>query len=225
MVCLAVLSLAILPEAGVTLRLNLHPGQVFKIAFRVERFRPDTWAEFQETVTIPTRLNGITTTKITFDGLSIDGKDQTKALLAMLDDRSGSFSWTELSKRSGGMTSPTFHRMDPMIAPFFVECGIYLADFPRQSVSVGDFWFGSTTATGGCTSAKYTLRGLRSDKGRRLADLDVTDIAMANHNQVDPMKMVVDIGYGIPQVVDYRVKNKKTGRESRISQRLISVEE
>lgn len=223
MVCFAVLALAVLPEAGVTLRLNLHPGQVLKVAFRVERFQPDTWAEFQETVTIPTRLNGITTTKITFDRLTIDGKDQTKALRAMLDDPSGTFGWTELSKRSGGMTSPTFRRMDPMIAPFFGECGIYLADFPRQSVTVGDSWYGSTTATGGCTSAKYTLRGLRVEKGRRLADLDVTDIAMANHHQVGPMKMVVDVGYGIPTLVDYRVKNKQSGRESRISQRLVAA--
>ncbi|MCW5940659.1 MAG: hypothetical protein KIS66_00410 [Fimbriimonadaceae bacterium] len=128
--------------------------------------------------------------------------------------------WTPLAVRTGDARGFALRHVDPEIAPFLAEAGIYLCQFPPNPVRPGDSWSGSTTATGGCTSARYRYRGM--ERGRALFEL--TDIRMSSHEQIGPMTMTVDPAAGIPVRVEYRVRGRQTGRISRFVQVLVREE-
>ena len=96
-------------------------------------------------------------------------------------------------------------------------------DLLIENVKPGDKWNGATTATGGCTGATFNFKEVKSVKGKDLAYFDVTNIMFINpaDNQVGPMKMVVDLSTGLPTLVDYKVKNSKSGVTSHIREMAI----
>ncbi len=77
---------------------------------------------------------------------------------------------------------------------------------------------GATTATGGCTGATYNFKEVKTIKGKELAYFDITNIHFLNRDdtQIGPMKIIVDLSTGLPTVVDYKVKNAKSGVTSHI---------
>ena len=201
-----------------SMRLNLRAGNTFSYKLLVERDKPKTTAEFTNTFKI-TRVDGNT---MYMDGkfvkLKIDKKDRTRDLKAIVGNGAVTWPWTIYSRRTGSVTHMEIHPGKEDVMNFLAEEGIYLAYFQRQEVKPGDKWNGATTATGGCTGATFNFKEVKTVKGKDLAHFDVTNIMFINpaDNQVGPMKMVVDLSTGLPTLVDYKVKNSKTGVTSHI---------
>lgn len=212
------LLLAILakPESYL-MRLNLKPGQVMK--YRLHMETPKSKADLISTFQISKVEDGVFSMDSRLTGLTIDGKSATKALNEVCGGQVATLPWNTLSRRTGTMVPFNVKPGHPELMPYLSEAGIYLACFPRQAVKPGDTWIGSTTATGGCTSGTFKLASVKSKEGKRLAVLEVTNIAFLNDaEQVGPMTMVVDLATGLPLRVEYKAKDSNTGRVSRFLQ-------
>ena len=131
--------------------------------------------------------------------------------------------WTPLSRRTGMATGYSMQYPKPDIVPYLQEAGIYLAFFKQEPVKPGDSWEGSTTATGGCTSGTFTFKGVQTSHGKTFANLEVTKIMFVQPTveQAGPMRMLVDLSTGLPKVVDYKVRDRKTGSTTHFRQTLV----
>lgn len=199
------------PE-GYLMRLNLKPGQVVK--YRLHMEKPTAKADLVSTFTVSKIESDVITMDSRLTGLTVNGKDATRALNEVCGGQVATLPWNTLSRRTGAMVPFNVKPGHPELMPYLSEAGIYLACFPRQAVKLGDTWIGSTTATGGCTSGTFKLAGVK----RGMALLEVTNIAFLNdEEQVGPMTMAVDLASGLPTRVEYRVKDK-AGRVSHFVQ-------
>lgn len=208
--------------APITMRLILQTGQVLKFSLTIQRDRPKLTGEILETVKITRVQGGILTMDATLSGLTIDGKNRSADLKQTLSQPTVTLSWNAFGQRSGGMSPLKFDRPVASIMPWLGEAGLYLCEFPNRAISIGDRWMGSVTATGGCTSGKYQLKGLSDVGGRRMASVEVTEIGLYSGEQATPMTMIVDLKTGIPESVDYSVVSP-TGVRSRFVQRLLNA--
>lgn len=199
--------------------LSLSPKQEFSFSLAVEREKPVASGTILFKVKVRSARSGHYVLDDDIVGLTIEGKDRTGDMKACLEKPSVSFEWNSRGQRAGAMSPLSFRKSMPAdMAGVFSEAGLYLCEFPSTAVKAGDSWPGSTTATGGCTSGLYTLKGFRFVKGKEVADVEVTKIAMSLAEQVGPMKMTVDVVSGVPITVDYKVRGKKSGRISRFLQ-------
>ncbi len=210
--------------SGYLMRLNLKSGQIIRYRLLIERDKPKETGEFDSSYTISTNQPDVIDMDCRATGLKINGKDRTADLNKAWGGQVAKLPWTTLSRRTGMETNYEAKSAKRDVIPFLMEAGIYLAFFQKGPVKPGDSWDGSTTATGGCTSGHFTFTGVRQVKGRQVADFDVTNIMFLDQadEQVGPMKMVVDLSSGLPEAVDYKVKNGKTGRTSHFRQILAS---
>lgn len=211
--------------ASYTFRLHLHVGQVFDTTLRVERQNPVEVGELKQRAEIVSVSDGVITMRVRFAGMTIDGKDRTKDLRAIVGQQAVDIPWTEYSTRTGEMTQLQLKRGDAKVMSFLGEAGLYLCDFVQPAVGVGATWQGSTTATGGCTSGQFTLRQISNQGGRTLAFFDVTDIRMFTSTQIGPMKMTVDLANGLPTYVAYTAQDNKTRRRTKFEQTLAFVKQ
>ena len=209
---------------GYVLRLNVHQGQIVRYRLVIERDKPRESGEFDSSNTISGVQRDVINMDCRATGLKIGGKDRTADLKKAWGGQVAKLPWTTLSRRTGMATGYEAKSAKKDVIPYLEEAGVYLACFQKDPVKPGDSWDGSTTATGGCTSGHFTFKGVRKEKGKQVADFDVTNIMFINQAdaQVGPMKMVVDLATGLPKVVDYKVKNQKTGRTSHFRQILVS---
>lgn len=203
------------------LRLNLHQGETFRCKLLIERDKPKKRAELLTTYTISkVDAKGVMYMDCRNTKMTINGKDRTKELNTACGGEVATFPWTPYSRRTGTATYMHFRPASEEFYSFMRDSGVYLACFQRQDAKVGDSWEGSTTATGGCTGGIYRLREVKQVGGKQLAYFDVTKIRFLNEGdtQVGPMHMIVDLSNGLPTVVDYKVKNTKTGATSHFRQ-------
>lgn len=201
------------------LRLNLDKDTEYAVSLKVERDKPKTSGEIRQVVKVA-KVNLRVTLECRLTGMTIDGKDRSSDLARMLAKPTVTFDWTDRAQRQGEMTALAFGKVNEDLMPLLQEAGLYLCEFPANPVAPGISWRGSTTATGGCTSATYTLKNLQ----KHLAEIEVTDIQfLAPVEQIGPMKMTVDTRTGFPTRVEYRVKGQKTGRISHYTQTLASI--
>ncbi|MBX7131413.1 MAG: hypothetical protein K1X67_01930 [Fimbriimonadaceae bacterium] len=197
------------------LRLNLQAGQEFTVSLKVDRDNPKTSGEIREAIRVLRNKGRATTLQCSLVGMTLDGKDRSTDLSRMLTNPSVTFSWTDQAQRTGEMTVLEFGTPQADLMPLLEEAGLYLCEFPTRPVGVGDSWRGSTTATGGCTSATYTLKSIEQD----VAEIEVTNIRfLIPVEPIGPMRMTVDLKSGLPTRVEYRVKGQQTGRVSRYVQ-------
>lgn len=202
------------------LRLNLDQDTEYAVSLKVERDKPKTSGEIRQVVTVAKVNPGTVRLECRLTGMTIDGKDRSSDLARMLTKSTVTFDWTDRAQRQGEMTTLAFGKVNEDLMPLLQEAGLYLCEFPAKPVAPGTSWRGSTTATGGCTSATYTLKNLQ----KHLAEIEVTDIQfLAPVEQIGPMKMTVDTRTGFPIRVEYRVKGQKTGRISHYTQTLASI--
>jgi hypothetical protein len=218
---LAILIAAPKTAANYALRLNLHQGDTFKCKLLIERDKPKRRAELVTTYTISkVDSKGVMYMDCRNTRMTINGKDRTKELNTACGGEVATFPWTPYSRRTGTATYMHFRPASEEFYSFMRDSGVYLACFQRQDAKVGDSWEGSTTATGGCTGAIYNLRDVKTTKGKQFAYFELTRIRFLNSKdvQVGPMRMVVEVSNGVPTVVDYKVKNTKTGVTSHFRQ-------
>lgn len=226
MICLNLLPLAaaLIVQPSQMVRLRLHPGQVFQVSLRVERDGPKTNAEIRHTVSVKNAQSGILTLHDDLKGMTIDGKDRSADLKKALSVSAVTFSWNDRAQRTGDMTGISIARNDPQLMPVLQEAGLYLCEFPEKAIKPGDSWYGSTTATGGCTMGKYTLREFTTDNEKRVAIIEVTDIRFqVDVTPVGPMVMTVNLKNGLPEKVEYSVRGKKSGRISHYVQTIATT--
>jgi hypothetical protein len=222
--CLALAAVAAENKTGYIMRLNLHKGQVIKYKLLVERDNPKISGVFSSSYTITDVHLGVISMECRATGLTVDGKDRTKDLNAVWGGQVAKLPWTTLSHRTGAATGYETNGAKDDILPFLSEAGIYLAYFKQNPVEPGDSWDGATTATGGCTNGTFTLTDVKKVHGQQLAYFDVTKIMFVSPtiDQVGPMHMIVNLSTGLPTVVDYKVKSRKSGRTSHFRQTLVS---
>jgi len=203
-----------------TMRLHLQQGQTFAYKLSIDRSNPKQ----SGALTLNYKISRVDGDTVYMDAkmakLSINGKDRTKDLKATVGDQVATLPWTTTCRRTGMMKAFNMNPVKPDIMPFLVEAGIYMPYFQKQEVKVGDTWHGSTTATGGCTSGQFHFTGTKDSGNKHLAVFEVTNIFFLDRDneQVGPMKMLVDLSTGLPTVVDYKVKNKKSGCVSHFRQ-------
>lgn len=222
LVCYTAFAIGTPETKAYTMRLNLREGQSFKYKFLIERDKPKVSGEFINTFKISKVDGNVMYMDGKFEKLKIGGKERTKDLKAVVGNGAITWPWTIYSRRTGTQTHIEIHPGKADVMSCLSETGIYLACFQRQEVRPGDSWNGSTTATGGCTGAKFNFKEVKTVEGKQLAYFDVTNIMFINpaDEQVGPMKMIVDLSTGLPTLVDYKVKNSKTGTTSHFRQTL-----
>lgn len=197
------------------LRLKVSAGQEFSVNLSVDRDKPTSSGEIREKVRVLSNDRGVISLRCTLVGMTIDRIDRTSELNKMLKKASVTFSWTTQAQRTGEMLGLEMGTLEADLTPLLQEAGLYLCEFPTRAVGVGDSWRGSTTATGGCTSATYTLKSIEQDVG----EIEVTNIRfLIPVEPIGPMRMTVDLKSGLPTRVEYRVKGQRTGRVSRYVQ-------
>lgn len=208
MVLASLLSIAS-AETGYLMRLKLQPGQVVKYRLAIDRKNPKSSGELLTTFKISKVDGRVMFMDATLTKLKVNGKDRTRDLKAAIGDQVATLPWTELSTRTGRLVGFQMRETAPEVMGYLAESGIYLASFQRNAVKPGDSWPGSTTATGGCTSGRFTLKEVKTVGKRTLAVLEVTGINfLRDDEQTGPMKMVVDLETGLPDTVEYTVKSK-----------------
>lgn len=199
----------------VTMRLKVKPGQVYDYVLTVERLDKNEKGEISERAEV-TKIDpdGTIYMDASVSGLKINGVDKSEDLQKILGNQKATIPWNDMSQRTGFLKPLKFQPGDKKVMAYLGECGIYLAYFKKEPVKVGDSWNGVTTATGGCTSAKFTLTDLKAN----LAYLDVTDISMIDFKQVGPMKMIVNLDHGMTELVEYTAKHNETGNRLKFTQ-------
>lgn len=205
---------------GYVMRLDLRKGQVIRYKLAIERDKPRESGEFYSSYTISEAKHDLINMDCRATGLKINGKDRTADLEAVWGGQVAKLPWTTLSRRTGMATGYKMQTPKAELLPYLEEAGIYLAFFQKDPVKPGDSWDGSTTATGGCTNGRFTLEKVKTERGKQVALFEVNHIMFVNpaDEQVGPMRMVVDLKTGLPDIVDYKVKNRKTGRTSHFRQ-------
>ena len=212
------------PTTGTTLALNVQEGQVWTYRLIVDRENPTERGEMTNAITISNVHPGQIDMSVQIVGFKLDGKDSLKALREVAGEAKAVIPWNEQCVRVGVLQGlRTTAGADPKLMKLLSEAGFYCGNFKPHPVNPGDRWSGSVTATGGCTSSVYTFKGLRSEKGKEIADFEVTDIAMSNHEQDGPMKVAIDVATGMPLHVEYKVVNYRTNQRTRFVQELVDV--
>jgi hypothetical protein len=218
------------PQQGQTLRLNLKPGQVWTYKLAVERPNKARSGEMVNRFKVTKVDNNVIILQGNVVGLRQGGKDKTKELNILMGPRPATIPYDHLSRRVGQLIPLENREADPKVraklgeeeyinvALLIGEAGLYHGHFKQEPVKPGDSWIGSVTATGGCTSATFTYKGSKGN----IAHFEVTDIAMDRHDQIGPMKLQIDVNSGMPVYMEYRVKQRQSGLESKFVQTLVS---
>lgn len=211
------------PTTGTTLALKVEEGQVWTYRLVVDRENPVEKGEMTNAITISSVQPGQIDMSVQIVGFKYAGQDRMKDLREIAGEATAVIPWNELSQRVGVLQGLQAKAGDPKLMKLLAEAGFYCGNFKPHPVNPGDHWSGSVTATGGCTSSVYTFKGLRTEKGKEIADFEVTDIAMSNHEQDGPMKVAIDVATGMPIHVEYKVLNYRTNQRTRFVQELVSV--
>lgn len=205
-------------SSPVTLRLNLHAGQQFftTLSIETENYHSTSF-KFHYEVEIADKFGYMINAK--FVGLTIDGKDRSADLFKVLPNPVVRMPWTRSATLGGRMSDLEVRESkDTLLMQAIGEAGLYLCAFPTTAITQGESWQGSTTATGGCTSATFTLS--KFDRGH--AYVNLSKVALRAASLKGAFLMVVDIQTGLPKDVSYTVV-RKSGRVSHIRQRLDKV--
>ena len=165
---------------------------------------------FMESKMVPTDERRYTLT-LNLVGARVNGQDASKLLTDCLLEPGVTVDWNDLGQRAGGMSPLKTKQIPQSLMPLFREAGIYLCEFPRRAIQVGDTWRGTTTASGGCTSGEYHLDGLGKVDGRPVAFVSVDNIALFSGKLLVPIKFAVDLETGVPLTMTYQIDDPSKG--------------
>ena len=214
---LLVSSIILATVSALPLRLNLQKGDQFDFLLTVNRHSPEETGTLTEHVVIAKVQGDTITMNITLTRLSINGVDRTSDLKKAVQNQVIAMPWTTQAMRTGSMTPLAIAQNSPKdVLAMLAEGGLYLCQFPKGPVTVGQSYSGATTATGGCTNGQYTVREIMPGRVR----FEITKIAMRNCTQVSPLEMWVSTTTGLPTIMRYSARGNKSGRLYEFEQKL-----
>ncbi len=147
--------------AGVVLRLQPAAGSTYEYVLRIERPASHEHGELHERIAIR-KKGGDVIMHIALTGLTIDGRDRTKDLEAIIGRQTVDLPWTEFCNRSGEMSPLDLKPGDPKVMSYLAEAGIYAGSFVTRAVSPAILGQAPSPRRAAVRARPSILRGLRT---------------------------------------------------------------